>query len=114
MSHAQYQNEFIDKIRPYLNPGTRYVDVFKNFRRGCMGLSLTPSAYKIACFYKLLNFHKIPYDSTTFTPYRISKFDKRQTSPYYIGTKYVYVSDQNILNQYDFVGGDIAYLVETL
>lgn len=114
MSHSQYQSEFIELIRPYLQPGTRYVDVFKNFRRGNMGLSLTKQAFDLANRHKLLFFKPFPYDPETFTVYRVTQFDKLQKSPYYISRNKVYISDPHILTMYEMLGGDVADLAKRM
>lgn len=114
MLHTEYQQEFINKIRPYLPPNTRYSDVFKNFRRGGVGLSLSHFAFKQATKHNLLCFKPYEYDEETFSAYRKNKFDIIQKSPYYVSSKYVYVSDPHIMSMYELMGGDIARLSERI
>lgn len=114
MSHTEYQQEFINKIRPFLPPDTRYKDVFKNFRRGGMGLSLTLRAFNVAKKNNLLFFKHYEYDDQTFTAFRRIQFDIKQKSPYYVSSKYVYISDPEIMSLHEMIQGDIAKLSDVM
>lgn len=113
MAHIAAYRAFFTKMTQYyptLSPLSLIQASFSNFRSG-KGLLLTRESYLICTKHKLYKFTAIPRP-TTLDSRHIAVIDRLSTSPFYINTKTVYLSDTNIAFSLTLTGDDFDIFLE--
>lgn len=109
------QNQVIEKIKEVYEFESELTDrmvmlsIFENFRTGG-GLRLNKLGFDICTEFDLYEFTPVPLNKGDRNSLVYTSLDRICTSPYYIDSKYLYLSDELVLTQLTFSCDDFRKL----